>query len=169
MQEVVKIIAATGHRPPKIGGYGQAAGCRLIAFATGYLRDAQPEQTISGMALGWDMAFARATLDLGIPLIAAVPFEGQEAKWPADSQRQYSNLLARATAVHVVSPGGYSAAKMQVRNEWMVDNCTRVAALWDGSAGGTGNCIPVRPESRQAVDNLWADWQATAPLEKGRQ
>jgi hypothetical protein len=30
---------------------------------------------------------------------------------------------------------------MQIRNEWMVDQATRMAALWDGSGGGTGYSI----------------------------
>jgi hypothetical protein len=32
---------------------------------------ARPDKTISGMALGWDMAFAQVSADLGIPFIAA--------------------------------------------------------------------------------------------------
>jgi uncharacterized phage-like protein YoqJ len=30
---------------------------------------------------------------------------------------------------------------MQVRNEWMVDHCNDLLAVWDGSDGGTGNCV----------------------------
>lgn len=157
-----EVIAATGHRPTKLGGYGKAIEARLQAFARGYLGVARPTKTISGMALGWDMAFAKASLDLNIPFIAAVPFEGQESMWPAESQREFNNLLARAIAVNVVSPGGYSGAKMQVRNEWMVDNCTRVAALWDGSPGGTGNCIRYARKIDRPFDNLWDNWVALA-------
>jgi uncharacterized phage-like protein YoqJ len=30
---------------------------------------------------------------------------------------------------------------MQIRNEWMVDRCDKLIAVWDGSKGGTGNCV----------------------------
>jgi uncharacterized phage-like protein YoqJ len=81
------------------------------------------------MALGCDIAFAKASLNLDSPFIAAVPFAGQESMWPPETRREYNNLLARAITVHVVTPGGYSAAKMQARNDWMVDYPTRIAGL----------------------------------------
>ncbi|MEG3958811.1 hypothetical protein [Microcoleus sp. herbarium2] len=40
----------------------------------------EPTHVISDMALGWDMAVAIAMLKLNIPLIFAVPFEGQNQK-----------------------------------------------------------------------------------------
>jgi hypothetical protein len=40
----------------------------------------EPTHVISDMALGWDMAVAFAMLKLNIPLIFAVPFEGQNQK-----------------------------------------------------------------------------------------
>jgi len=46
-----------------------------------------------------------------------------------------------ADGVVVVSEGGYSARNMQRRNEWMVDHSDKVLAVWDGSNGGTGNCV----------------------------
>lgn len=161
MQE---IIAATGHRPSKLGGYGGATEARLAGFAVAYLRQARPSKTISGMAQGWDFAFARASLELGIPFIAAVPFDGQEALWPAETQIAYRDLLTRAATVHIVSPGGYSAAKMRLRNEWMVDNGTRLAALWDGSTGGTASCVRYAEQVGLPLENLWSRWQAYKEL-----
>ena len=35
----------------------------------------------------------------------------------------------------------YHPAKMQKRNEFMVDNCDILIALWNGTSGGTKNCI----------------------------
>jgi hypothetical protein len=134
MQELVResIIAATGHRPTKLGGYGRPVQARLEAFAGAYPpRPAGQNDLRHGVGPGYRIR--KANLDLDIPFIAAVPFAGQESMWPPEGQREYNNLLARAITVHVVTPGGYSAAKMQARNEWMVDHCTRVAALWDGS------------------------------------
>lgn len=135
------IVAGTGHRPTKLGGYSPQAFDRLVALAEGWLTDNRPSKVISGMALGWDMALAQASINLGIPFVAAVPFHGQEGNWPMTSRISYHKLLEKSESTIVVSPGGYAAFKMQKRNEWMVDNCDTLLALWNGSAGGTFNCI----------------------------
>lgn len=72
--------------------------------------------------------------------MAAVPFIGQELKWPQVSQDRYKLLLAKARETVIVSPGGYAAWKMQKRNEFMVDHANLLVAVWDGSPGGTKNC-----------------------------
>lgn len=41
----------------------------------------------------------------------------------------------------VITHGAYSSAAMQVRNEWLADRCDALLALWDGSPGGTANCL----------------------------
>jgi uncharacterized phage-like protein YoqJ len=137
----VSICAATGHRPGKLGGYSPAVAARLDRLAEEYLSIMRPDRVISGMALGWDQAWTRAAVRLGIPFDAAVPFEGQESAWPSTSQADYRALLTHATRVSVISPPGYAAWKMQKRDQWMVDKCTRLVALWDGTPGGTKNCI----------------------------
>jgi uncharacterized phage-like protein YoqJ len=149
------IIAATGHRPGKLGGYSDRVYWRLVAVAEQYLHSHQPTEVISGMALGWDQAFAEAALQLGIPVCAAVPFDGQELRWPRRSRRHYEDLLTLASRIHVVSPGRYELWKMQARNRWMVDHTTRLAALWNGSSGGTANCIQYA-RLRVPIDNLWS-------------
>lgn len=137
------IVSFTGHRPDKLGGYKLPNPtylhvCREIDKT---LRELQPEKIISGMALGVDQWAANIAIKLGIPFIAAVPFIGQEKAWPLPSQKIFNKLLERAAEVVIVSEGGYSAAKMQVRNEWMVDRADKVIAIWDGTPGGTGNCV----------------------------
>lgn len=112
----------------------------------------------STMALGWDQALADAAIKLGIPFEAAVPFEGQESKWPVDSQRYYRRLLTRAEEVHIVSSGGFSVPKMQLRNEYMVDRADLVLALWNGSRSGTENAVIYARKVGKPVINLWSSW-----------
>lgn len=154
------IIAATGHRPDKLGGYGPHVRMRLHHLAKTYLKSQHDIlegalTVISGMALGWDTAWAIAALDLGISVIAAVPFVGQEKQWQANDKVLYHEILKRAADVVVVSEGGYEIEKMQLRNEWMVDRADRVCALWDGSSGGTGNCIRYVRKFGKPIDHLW--------------
>lgn len=137
------IVAFTGHRPDKLGGYKLPNPtylyvCRQIEKT---LKELRPHKVISGMALGVDQWAAHIAHNLGIPFIAAVPFVGQEKAWPCASQKTYSKLLKLASEVVIVSEGEYSAYKMQVRNEWMVDRCNKLIAVWDGTPGGTGNCV----------------------------
>jgi uncharacterized phage-like protein YoqJ len=152
---------ATGHRPDKLGGYDSYSHARVQDFAAWYLRQHRPEVFVSGMAQGWDQACAQACIDLGIPWEAAVPFPGQESKWPQAAQEKYRALLARADRVVEVSPR-YSPAAMQERNEYMVRASDGVIALWDGSSGGTGNCIRFAKHRDIPIVNLWPWWEQFA-------
>lgn len=152
------IIAATGHRPPKLGGYGEDVRLALRKLAVTYLAAELPEQAISGMALGWDEAFAEGAVELGIPFIAAVPFEGHDSRWPPESRQRLARLLSKATTIYVVSDIPGSRA-MQQRNEWMVDRAGKMCALWDGSFGGTFNCLRYAKKIGRPVDNLWPRWE----------
>lgn len=157
------VIAATGHRPNKLGGFNREAEDRLRLIASRYFAaqrhatlSSEHIEAISGMAQGWDQAFALAALDMNIPLICAVPHVGQDSMWPALSRDRYASILQRAKKVVVVSSGSYAEWKMQRRNEWMVNHCTRLAALWNGSSGGTGNCVQYAiNKSGVAIDHLW--------------
>lgn len=153
------IIAGTGHRPSKLGGYGPEVTRKLIQIATDYLQEHKPAYVISGMALGWDTALAIAANNLDIPFIAAVPFRGQENAWPHGSKVLYKHLLLNAEHVEYVCDDGYAAWKMQQRNKWMVDNCDVLLALWDGSNGGTGNCIKYAKSVGRDIHNLWDKYE----------
>lgn len=102
----------------------------------------KPDYMMSGMALGIDTLWAMLAIENNIPLIAAIPFEDQPIKWPVSSKLLYWDLIKKAhMVVNVSGKLIYSPAYMQLRNEWMVDNCTKLIAVWDGSPGGTANCI----------------------------
>jgi uncharacterized phage-like protein YoqJ len=171
------IVAGTGHRPNKLGvgayaGYHRLVQRRLIDLArAALLREharAPVQAVVSGMALGWDMALAEAALELNIPLWAYVPFIGQEQTWPHLSQLRYLDLCSRADAFFVCCPGAYAPWKMQARNERMVNMLTdedRLLALWDGTAGGTWNCLAYAERRGVDLHNLWIPWlRGTAAL-----
>jgi uncharacterized phage-like protein YoqJ len=137
------IVAFTGHRPDKLGGYKLPNDtyirvCKKIDAA---LKELKPEKIITGMALGVDQWAAMIAHKLNIPYLAAIPFEGQENAWPAHSQATFRLLRKLAAEEKIICEGGYSPDKMQVRNIWMVDNCDVLIAVWDGTKGGTGNCV----------------------------
>lgn len=153
-------IAVTGHRPPKLGGYGEQTDSQLIALADLILRETQPSTVIQGMALGWDQAVAFAAIRRHMKVVAAIPFKGQEAMWPEAAKARYQRILDRCSEVHVISPGTYTSAKMQIRNQWMVDSSDYLIALWNGSGGGTGNCVQYTEQRKVPILNVWREWEA---------
>jgi uncharacterized phage-like protein YoqJ len=135
------IIAGTGHRtlgsytiPNKVYNYVHKETERLLV-------ELKPDTVISGLAIGFDTLLADVSLKLKIPLLCAVPFIGQEKIWPMYAQIKYHNILKQAAEVKIVSEGGYSASKMQIRNCWMTNHCDKLLACFDGSNGGTANCV----------------------------
>ena len=154
------ILAGTGHRPPKLGGYGPAAHSRVLSLCEQSLVQLAPSLVISGMALGFDTALAQAAHRLSIPFDAFIPCPSQPCLWPEASRREWDRLCSLARTVRVISPS-YSPAAMQARNRAMVDACTDLLALWDGSSGGTANCIEYARTHRPSVviHNLWPSFR----------
>jgi len=137
------VIAGTGHR--KLGGSYEldtpvARSVREVTRA--FLVDRKADQVISGMALGFDTILALVAIELKLPVLAAVPFEGQESRWPEASQRLYREILEDPYVTPwIVSPGGFNIFKLHHRNERMSDRCDILLACFDGSYGGTKNCL----------------------------
>lgn len=119
-----------------------------------------PVELITGMALGIDTLFAQIAIENNIPFFAVVPFRGQHSKWSKSSQNTYFDILSKASVIQIVdrniqlilrdrkqleelfnTGNDYALAKMQKRNEWMIDNCDLLIAVWDGTNGGTDNCV----------------------------
>ena len=81
----------------------------------------------------------------------------REVIWPVVSQTAYRQLLKKAAEVVFVSKRVSQleiSGAMQLRNEWMVNNCTRLVALWDGTTGGTYNCVAYANSIKKPVTNL---------------
>ncbi len=161
MQQNLDIVAGTGHRLTKlalgkIDPYSPVLREQLTDLAIWYLEKKLPDKVIVGMALGWDIALGIAAIQLGIPLIAAIPFKGQERLWNSEDKYLYYVVLEQSSKSVIICDGGYEARKLMLRNKWMVDNCTRLVALYDGSqAGGTANCIKYAAYKNKPINNLW--------------
>ncbi len=153
---IEKVVAGTGHRPNKLGGYGKEIKDKLNRLAIVALEEQQPSFVVSGMALGWDTALAFAARELQLPLCAAVPFRGQESRWPLQARKEYQGLLEYATDVVICSDGGYSPEKMKIRNRAMTDAADVLLALWDGSHNsGTGHCVQYAISLNKPVINFY--------------
>ena len=152
------IVAVTGHRPKSSGlvkismsdtdldtpdwdGVGLYSAV-IRHWMQQKIKSLKATSAITGMALGVDTLWAEEAIKAGLPVTAAVPCDNQERQWAKPSQRRYQEILAHPlVTLHVVNPGSYAAWKMQARNTWMVDHCEALLAVWDGSPGGTSNCV----------------------------
>lgn len=151
-------MCVTGHRPNKLmGGYDYYANEPIKDYMITTLRnfiELNPSVTelecYSGMALGIDMLFADAVLTLQqefpdlIKLHCAIPFENQTGNWVSESDIEMYNLIKDfadevTTLEGIVTKDFY--LPLQKRNEFMVDNSDFVLAFWNGTKGGTGNCV----------------------------
>ena len=112
-------LTVTGHRPNKLYGYNykdpryQALYHMLIDRILKAINEDENHEVlcISGMALGADMIFAFAAIHLkskgyNVHLLAAIPFKGQESRWPRESINMYTDILANVgVIVCVCGPG----------------------------------------------------------------
>ena len=141
------IVGITGHRPDKLNNaYDVNHPLRKWLreqFKTKFV-ELKATTVISGMAIGADVDGALSAIELGIPVIAAVPFVGQEEKWSAFDKALYHKLLnEHVKQTVVVSVGGYHNEKFFTRNKWIVDNCEAIVAVHNGliDFGGTFTTI----------------------------
>lgn len=158
-------LGVTGHRPDKMRGYGydlaSPAWQKLIRlFIYRIMGPKGCDEAVSGMALGVDQAWALAALfakELGfdIRLTCAVPCDSQSSVWPPESRKLYDEILRKADEVHIVTPGvPYEPWMMQKRNIWILDRSDELVSVWDGSRGGTGNCVQAALKRNMPITNI---------------
>lgn len=159
---VNKTCCFTGHRPDKLYGYNLNTPeyATLFSRTTEVVRDLLENKGVRifivGGALGFDtLAFLvlyslKSKYDIEIRV--AIPFKNQDIKWFRGDRERFAEMLTLADKVievdkekeyHIsgIENEIYHPAKMQKRNEYMVDNSKYVIGCWDGSKGGTGNTI----------------------------
>lgn len=138
-------LAITGHRPPKLGGYHlpNPIHTAVHGLLVESLEQLDPDLVYLGMSLGVDQWAAQICANLGIRFIACIPFIGYESRWPEVSKQEFRRLLSVAyDVIFVTRTSQYEGRLMQVRNEFMVDRCDRLLAVWNGNQeGGTWNCL----------------------------
>lgn len=140
MEEVAYRVSCTGHRKflRKEAVILEYTKTRLQELTAGKTN----VEVNTGMALGFDQLVCEACLSLGIPYVAVVPCDEQDALWTPSQRERYKDLLAGAARVVEVNPGPYEAWKMHARNKWLVDHADVMMVHWDGLfQGGTGACM----------------------------
>jgi uncharacterized phage-like protein YoqJ len=148
------IVAATGHRPPRMGNpdFGQ-----LTAFATSQIHRIQPSVLMCGLAMGWDLACGIAAIRLGIPVWAISPFTGQADRWPIVDRKRRDWVIDRADFWKEIYKDFRTDAFVW-RNIWMVNDCDAILALYSGIPGGTDHCVKYAISQHRTIHNVWDEW-----------
>lgn len=147
---MVKTACFTGHRPNKLKGYNVADNKELLwkihFVCVDLIENKNVTTFINGLALGVDMWSAKIVIKLKekyphIKLISAIPCRNHSCKWNSKDKELWQEICDKSDDVVLVTDDDYKPYLMQVRNEWMVNNSDIVVAVWDGTKGGTGNCV----------------------------
>ena len=111
------------------------------------------------MAMGFDIIAAEAVLDvmklrpdLGLRLIACVPYIEQASAFPTDWKERYDRILSECDRVILLSDRYYRGC-FQARNRYMVDNSDFVIAYYDGSPGGTRSTVKYAEKKGRSIIN----------------
>ena len=134
----------TGHRPDKME-FGEKEIKLLLekaiddAIVGGYVT------FITGMAMGTDIWAAEVVLErkknnADLHLICALPHPEFECKRSEREKMRFNKIIENADLVKEINRRYFSGC-YQVRNEWMVNRCNLVIAVFDEQAGGTKNTI----------------------------
>jgi uncharacterized phage-like protein YoqJ len=141
----MRVCAFTGYRPykfdfpdddlnPRFQELQQVIRKKIIdLYYDGF------EFFISGMSTGADMWCAEDVLWLqdkfpSLKLICAVPFVGQELKWPKAYQQEYRHILDYCYRKFIIKPVVDKSADINQyylnRNKWMVDYSDVLLAVY---------------------------------------
>ncbi len=142
-------IAITGHRPNKLDNDYDLTSPLIQRIKNEIINTIHINThvqddiiLITGMALGIDTLFAKIAIELKLPFIAAITCWQQDTVWPNRSRSLYHEILNNPLCTkHIVHEGYYNSQCMQLRNQWMINNCDILIAVWDGTSGGTANCV----------------------------
>lgn len=176
-----KTCCFTGYRPHRFAFSPDGLRPEQVQAALGEqirrLYDEGVRTFISGMSAGVDLWAAAEVAALrrthpAVELVAAVPFEGQESRWPLPLQKEYHRLLAQCHRVETLFDQQAAAADPSAcyrrRNRWMVDRSGVVLAVCelDLPDSRTGTASTVRYARRQQRRILYIHPQTLAVTEE---
>ena len=158
-----RLVAAFGHRPPELGGYGDnpvAARVReKLAEILAAKQKVHPDLwLVTGLLLGAEQLAAQAAHDAGVPYIAVQPYPAPEKQWPSSSQDRYAELIRHAGAAVLLertvpdSKPKFGAALAR-RDGWLAKHVDEAIVVWDGHDAALGKLV--RTLEDKLPDEVW--------------
>ncbi|WOL31374.1 hypothetical protein [Microcoleus phage My-WqHQDG] len=131
------VLAGTGHRPNRLGGYNRTTRGKLKVLANKVVETLLPRYGYCGGALGWDTAWGIALMEAKVPYCMALPCPSMGSKWYETDKNTLAFLVTNAHRVHYLSDHYFKGAFI-LRDRYMVDNAEGLVSLLDPSAIGSG-------------------------------
>jgi ribonuclease HI/uncharacterized phage-like protein YoqJ len=158
-----RLVAAFGHRPPELGGYGEnpvAAGVRdRLAEILEAKKGLHPDLwLLTGLLLGAEQLAAEAARKAGVPYLAVQPYPAPESQWPSSSQDRYADLIRHAGAAVLLertppdSKQKFGAALAR-RDAWLAKHADEALVVWDGKDPALGKLV--RSLEEKLGDDVW--------------
>lgn len=175
MENINFVTCFTGHRNIYGYDYKDIRYVKLIKTLDKYLLEndfyAEDNVFVSGGALGFDtlcfQMIDKASKSYILNNVLAIPFERQSIKWSEKDKIVYEDMKQIADEVIYVDTldkykiktvpiGMYHPAKMQKRNNFMVDNSDVVISCWNGKKekSGTLKCIKYARKKGKKIINI---------------
>ena len=147
----------TGHRPHKLK-MREKDSRRLLdeaidnAIAAGY------RTFMTGMAEGVDITAAEIIIEKKnkikeLRLICALPHPGFGNGRTEKEKHRFNDIIKKSDYVITISEE-YFRGCYQKRNKYMVDNCSLVIAIYNGSVGGTKNTVAYARKNGLEIVNV---------------
>lgn len=141
-------LSFTGHRPEKLKDVPSIVSMydRLLTKWS----EKYDLTIVVGGARGIDSIVGLVAAKMGLPVTLALPFVGCN---PTDNNilMKYKNV----TVVHVSEKTYTDNSQYQKRNVWMVDHSDMLIAYWNGTPGGTANCVRYAEKIGRKMKNLF--------------
>ena len=138
-------VAVTGHRNLRDEETRIFVPREVRRLLERFKREQANLEALSALAEGADTIFARTALDLGIPLVAVIPFARYEEDFSASALETFRELLGRASRVIRLRHRQRSNEAYLAAGKWLVDHADALLAVWDGrpaaGKGGTGDVV----------------------------
>jgi ribonuclease HI/uncharacterized phage-like protein YoqJ len=158
-----RLVAAFGHRPPELGGYGEnpvAAGVRdKLAEILAAKKEMHADLwLLTGLLLGAEQLAAEAAVKAGVPYVAVQPYPAPESQWPSSSQDRYADLIRHAGAAVLLertAPDSKQkfAAALARRDGWLAKHADEAIVVWDGKDPVLGKLV--RTLEDKLGDDVW--------------
>jgi hypothetical protein len=116
---------------------------------------------VSCLADGADQLFARAVVDLGGKLEVIVPASQYRDALPAQSLREYDELISRAVSVNRLNHTESTSESHMDASVQMLDGADLLFAVWDGQParafGGTADVVAHARKIGVEVAVIWPE------------
>jgi uncharacterized phage-like protein YoqJ len=158
-----RLVAAFGHRPPELGGYGEnpkaAAVRRHLAEILRAKQQLHPDlRLLTGLQLGAEQLAAEAARQAGVPYVVVQPYPEPDKPWPPSSRDRYADLVRHAGAAVLLERTApdtkqKAGAALARRDAWLGRHADEAIVVWDGKDPALGRLV--RSLEEQLGDDVW--------------